>query len=124
MIKIVDIKISNAKSIQNALKKVGIVSQIIDKPSLIHDVTGLIFPGVGNFDEVMTKLQNGNLIDPLNHSVLRKKIPVLGICLGMQIMSNSSEEGKLNGFGWFDAKVKKMSNLDINNEKLPLPHMR
>jgi glutamine amidotransferase len=124
MIKIVDIKISNVKSIQNALKKVGIDSQIIDDPNLIHDVSGLVLPGVGNFDEAMTKLKNGNWIDPLNYSVLRKKIPVLGICLGMQIMSNSSEEGKLNGFGWFDAKVKKMSNLDTNNEKIPLPHMR
>lgn len=124
MIKIVDIKISNVKSIQNALKKVGVDSQIIDVPNLIHDASGLVLPGVGNFDEAMTKLKNSNWIDPLNHLVLSKKIPVLGICLGMQIMSNSSEEGKLNGFGWFDAKVKRMSNLDANNEKLPLPHMR
>ena len=77
-----------------------------------------ILPGVGAFDFAMQRLNDSNLVNDLDYLVLNKSLPVLGVCVGMQIMARSSEEG-LKGLGWLDADVKIIKV----KKKLPLPHM-
>lgn len=110
----------NLGSIQNMLKKIGIESKIISKPNELEEATKIILPGVGAFDTGIRNLNNGGWIEILNKRVLNDKIPVLGICLGMQLMCNSSEEGELKGLGWIDAEVKKFSFSDTS---FKIPHM-
>jgi glutamine amidotransferase len=124
MIKIIDINLGNPVSIKNAFKKIKIETEIVNNPRDIEGANGIILPGIGSFDEVMIKLKNNNWIDILNDKVLNKKTPILGICVGMQVMAKSSEEGILSGFGWIDAEVKKLSFPLYSDLKLPLPHMR
>jgi glutamine amidotransferase len=97
------------------LKKIGIKSIASDKPEQIQNATRIILPGVGSFDYAMEKLNDLNLIDALNKKVLEDKVPTLGICLGMQLLAESSEEGRLKGFGWIPGEVKKLNT----SEKLP-----
>jgi glutamine amidotransferase len=79
----------------------------------------LVLPGVGSFDTGMRNLINRNLIEPLNKSVLDDKKPILGICLGMQLLSNNSEEGpKIDGLGYIPGNVIK-----LNNDRLRIPHI-
>ena len=112
--------LGNIKSVQNIIKKVGGVSQIIKNPSDLPDDGKFILPGVGHFDYGIECLNNYNWIPILNDLVLLKKRPILGICLGMQLMCSSSEEGEKKGLGWIDAEVKKIK---INNTNLKIPHM-
>jgi glutamine amidotransferase len=123
MIKIINIEIGNVMSIKNAFKKIKVKTEIIIDPKHINNAKGIILPGVGSFDSVMSKLKKNDWINVLNHEVLENKIPILGICAGMQIMGNSSEEGCLSGLGWINAEVKKITNQKNLNKKLPLPHI-
>ena len=90
----------------------------------IHDILNadkIILCGVGHFKKAMDNLIELNLIDSLNDFALIQKKPVLGICLGMQLMANYSEEGNVNGLGWVDAKVKKFNTSET--KKYKIPHM-
>ncbi len=120
MIYIIDYGLGNLGSIQNMIKRVGGESKIIDNPNQLTSPTKIILPGVGAFDTGMKKLNENNWISVLNNEVLVNKIPVLGICLGMQLMTNSSEEGNLKGLGWIDANVKKFI---FDNNSYKIPHM-
>ena len=91
MISIVDYGIGNIGSIENMLKKVGIDVEIINSPYALEKSKKIILPGVGTFDDGMKLLKNNNWIEILNRKVLMDKIPVLGLCLGMQLMTKSSE---------------------------------
>lgn len=103
------------------LKKVGCRDVIItSNPDEIAAADKLILPGVGAFDQGMQSLADSGLIPILNKLVLEDKKPVLGICLGAQLMTKSSEEGILPGLGWFDAEVKKFN---LEDKKLKIPHM-
>ena len=103
MVVIVDYGMGNLGSIKNMLKKIGTQAVISNQPADINRAEKLIFPGVGAFDKSMKNLQEMGLIDVLNQKVLLEKIPILGICLGMQVMAKKSEEGQLPGLGWVDA---------------------
>ena len=116
---VVNYGMGNISSVVKKLKIVGANYKIINSSNCFEDVDKLILPGVGHFEKAMQNLKKGNLVGPLNNSVLEKKIPVLGICLGMQLMALSSEEGKSNGLGWFDAKVRKFNIQDKLNFKVP-----
>lgn len=122
MIVIVDYDTGNIGSIVNMIKKAGGESTVTSDLSVIAGAKKLIIPGVGAFDNGMKNLRDFNLIDTLNQKVLEEKVPVLGICLGMQLMAKSSEEGSLPGLGWVDAVCKKF---DFSNTETPLriPHM-
>ena len=85
----------------------------------ILQASHIIMPGVGHFGHAMKRLKKNNLIDTLNESVLVKKIPVLGICLGMQLMGRFSEEGNAEGLGWFDAEVLRFQFNDKKVFKTP-----
>ncbi|MBN2663714.1 MAG: imidazole glycerol phosphate synthase subunit HisH [Bacteroidales bacterium] len=122
MLTIIDYKAGNVRSIQNMLKKIGIKSIISDKISDIENAEKLILPGVGHFDYGMEQLEKSGLIEILNKKVLIDKTPILGICLGVQLMTKSSEEGTKNGLGWFDALTIKFDKSRMQNGN-KIPHM-
>jgi glutamine amidotransferase len=119
MITIIDYGMGNLGSIQNMLKKIGVQSQITNDIGVINEATKIILPGVGAFDKAMNNLNDLNLIDVLNTKALKDKTPILGICLGMQLLTNSSEEGIKRGLGWIDGQVLKFK-LDSS---FKVPHM-
>lgn len=109
MITIIDYKVGNLGSIVNMLKKIGVKSKLATSIEDIKSAEKLILPGVGAFDSGILNLRKTGLIEVLNEKVLVQKTPVLGICLGVQLMCKGSEEGEQNGLGWFDAEVKKFN---------------
>ncbi len=122
MITIIDYGLGNLGSIKNMLKKIGAASEITRDLDIIANATKLILPGVGAFDNGMQNLKDFSLFDLLNKKVIEQKVPILGICLGMQLMTKSSEEGILPGFGWIDAETIKFK-FDAAGKKFPVPHM-
>jgi glutamine amidotransferase len=122
MITIVNYGLGNIKAFANVYKRLNIPVVIAENSQILRKATKIILPGVGSFDHAMTQLNNSGLRDVLDELVINNKIPVLGICVGMQILANYSEEGVLPGLGWIDGVVKKI-NPSISNEKFILPHM-
>lgn len=104
------------------LKRIGVESIISSIPSQIQAAQKIILPGVGHFDYGMNNLKETGLIPILNHKVLDNKTPILGICLGAQMLGNKSEEGVEKGLGWIDMDIVK-----FNNSNMPqgnkIPHM-
>ena len=121
MIGIIDYGVGNIKAFTNIYKNLNIPFKIVKDISEFENITKLILPGVGTFDHAMTSLENSGMREKLDELVLEKKIPVIGICVGMQMLAKSSEEGTLNGLGWIDGIVKKFDKSKIKNA--PLPHM-
>lgn len=121
MIGIIDYGVGNIKAFANIYKNLNIPFKIVKDISGFENITKLILPGVGSFDHAMTSLENSGMREKLDELVLEKKIPVIGICVGMQMLAKSSEEGILNGLGWIDGIVKKFDKSKIKNA--PLPHM-
>lgn len=119
MIVIVDYGLGNLQSIQNMFKRIGVDSIISADQEDIKKAGKLILPGVGKFDAGMHGIEIKNLHEILNEKVLLEKTPVLGICLGMQLMTKSSAEGTVEGLGWIDAVTKKFEA----NKCLKIPHM-
>jgi len=119
MITIVDYGLGNLGSIKNMFKRVGVQSEIISNLDDIARAEKLLLPGVGKFDAAMTRINQSGLREVLDRRVLIEKVPVLGICLGMQLLTKGSEEGELDGLGWIDASAKRFPNSD----KLKVPHM-
>ncbi|MBD3318139.1 MAG: imidazole glycerol phosphate synthase subunit HisH [Chitinivibrionales bacterium] len=122
MIVIIDAGMGNLGSIFNMLRKVGANSRVSDKVEDILTADKLILPGVGHFDYGMNSLEERGHIQVLNQKVLEEKCPVLGICLGMQLMTRRSEEGKRQGLGWIQADTKRFS-FTATDSKLKIPHM-
>lgn len=122
MIVIVDYKIGNLASVLNMFKKIGVKDVTVSgNEEIISKATKLLLPGVGAFDTGMNNLTQSGLIPLLNQKVLQEKVPILGICLGMQLLTKRSEEGKNAGLGWIDAETVKF-NPDPSL-KLKVPHM-
>jgi len=119
MIVIIDIGMGNVGSIQSMFDYIRVESMLSKDPDVIRDATKLILPGVGAFDNAMRMLDLTGLIPVLNDVVLKKKVPILGICLGMQLLTKRSEEGVLPGLGWIDAETV----LFPKNDGLRVPHM-
>jgi glutamine amidotransferase len=122
MIAIIDYGSGNIQAIKNIYKSLKIECKFVSEPSQLDDVDKIILPGVGAFDEAMTKLNESGLREVLDFMVLEQKVPVLGVCVGMQIMAGSSDDGNLAALGWFDAPVKEFDENRINH-KPKLPHM-
>lgn len=119
MIVIIDYGLGNVGSIKNMLKKIGIESRITDSIGEIEKADKIILPGVGKFDAGMQGIRERGLLPVLNNKVLVEKVPLLGICLGMQILTDSSDEGKDTGLGWIHGVTKKF----ILPEEYKIPHM-
>jgi len=122
MIVIVDYGVGNLGSIVNMLKKVGVKSAASSDPDVIMHADKLILPGIGAFDSGMEKLNERGLVPLLNQLVLTDKVPVLGLCLGLQLMTKRSEEGQLAGLGWFDAETVRYK-FGPEQGNLKVPHM-
>jgi glutamine amidotransferase len=122
MIAIVDYGMGNLGSIVNMLKKVGADATLTSDPTMIEKADKLILPGVGAFDNGMRNLTERNLVSRLTTRVLQKKIPILGLCLGMQLFTRRSEEGQLPGLGWLDADTVRF-RFDASQAHLKVPHM-
>jgi len=122
MIGIIDYGSGNVQAIATIYKNLNINYQVITKPEDLGKADKLILPGVGAFDATMQQLIDSGLKDKLNELVLGKKVPILGICVGLQVMGYKSEEGNLPGLGWIAGKV---SRFDENKIKFKpkLPHM-
>ena len=120
MITIVDYGLGNLGSVLNMLKRIGVEGEIKSDLKSIENASKLILPGVGAFDAAMKKLNESNLTSVLKIKALEEKTPIMGICLGMQILMNSSEEGSKAGLGLIDGEVKKFS---YDDSQLKIPHM-
>src|SRR5262245_43858089 len=100
MISVVNCGIGNVGSVVNMLRRLGVEAQLVSTPDQISAADKLILPGVGAFDYGMYRLRDGALVTALNSAVLERRVPILGICLGLQLFCRRSEEGKESGLGW------------------------
>ena len=121
MIAIIDYGLGNINAIYTVYKNLNIPVTVALNPSDLENSEKFILPGVGAFDYAMNKLDKSGMRDTLNDLIQNKKKDILGICVGMQMLTKSSEEGVLPGLGWLDAEVKKF-NQNIDYE-LSIPHM-
>ena len=117
---IIDYGMGNLHSIQNMAKYLGYECLISDDRKEIEQADKLILPGVGNFGMAMKELRERDFISVLNSRVQGDKIPIMGICLGMQLLTDFSEEGQCEGLGWIPAQTKRFL---FENPQLKIPHM-
>jgi imidazole glycerol-phosphate synthase subunit HisH len=120
VITIIDYKIGNLSSVGNMLKRIGVESKIGNKPEDIKSADKLILPGMGSFDKCMIALNQSGLREELEYQVLSLKKPFLGICVGLQMLTRSSEEGVEKGLNWIEGETIRFdqSRMAIN-EKIP-----
>ena len=119
MITIIDYGLGNIRSFVNLYERLNIKTKVANSTDDIISATKIILPGVGAFDYAMSKLNKSGMREELEKRVLIDKVPVLGICVGMQILGDSSEEGTMKGLGWIKGTNKKFKI----SEKSILPHM-
>jgi glutamine amidotransferase len=119
MVTIVDYGLGNVQAFLNVYKRLNIPAKRATTVADLSDATRIILPGVGAFDHAMERLEKSGMRAKLEELVIQKGIPVLGVCVGMQILGDRSDEGKLPGLGWIEGNVRQFdSNAAIN-----LPHM-
>lgn len=119
MVAIIDYGMGNLGSVRRKLHLIGVDSIISDNPDKLRLCEKLILPGVGHFAAAVEALKERSLWDYINEEALVNKKPILGICLGMQLMAKHSEEGDAEGFGWFDADVVRFKVGDTLKYKVP-----
>lgn len=120
MILIVDYGMGNLGSMLNMLKRIGVQARIEADPAKLSDASKLILPGVGAFDAAMSRISEvSGLRALLDNKVLVERVPVLGVCLGMQLLTDGSDEGDLPGLGWIPAITRRIPNVP----QLKVPHM-
>lgn len=122
MITIVDYGLGNILAFVNVYKRLNIPVTVAKTPADLAGATKLILPGVGAFDHAMELLQDAGMRQPLDELVLGQKVPVLGICVGMQILADASDEGRLPGLGWIPGRVRAFKS-EPRSADMPLPHM-
>jgi imidazole glycerol-phosphate synthase subunit HisH len=120
LIAIINYGLGNINAFSNVYRKLNIDCIIADNKRSLINATKLILPGVGSFDQAMKLLAKSGMRDTIDSMVLKNDVPIIGICVGMQILGKSSEEGKEKGLGYINARVKKISS---KNSKLILPQM-
>lgn len=122
MIAILDYGLGNIKAFANIFKNLNIEHTIIQKAEQLESVDKIILPGVGAFDYAMQQFNQSGLRTAVEDKVLNQKIPILGICVGMQMLANGSDEGQEKGLSWIDGEVKLFNTENIKH-KTKLPHM-
>lgn len=118
---VVDAGLGNIKSIKRMVEHIGGSADIISDPAALAGAEAIVLPGVGAFDYGMSLLHDGGWIAPLNEAALGRHVPVLGICLGMQLMCRGSEEGVRPGLGWIAADVERIDT--GGDPRLKVPHI-
>lgn len=119
MITIVDYGMGNLGSIQNMFKRIGAHARITSDPAELEHADKILLPGVGAFDSAMERINSMGFRDVLDRKVLVQRVPLLGICLGMQLLTRSSEEGRISGLGWIPAETRRFPS----SNGLKVPHM-
>lgn len=122
MITIINYGLGNISALANVYKRLNIPVIIATRKEELNDAKKIILPGVGAFDHAMTLLQQSGMRECLDELVLEKKIPVLGICVGMQILAKKSEEGETPGLGWINGEVKKIDKT-LLTQMPKIPHL-
>lgn len=122
MITIVDYGVGNIRAFLNAFRMLNLPARTATTSDELRTAEKLILPGVGAFDHTMDRLDASGMREALDEMVLRRKVPVLGVCVGMQMLGRSSEEGERAGLGWIDGRVRALRALDAAGN-LRLPHM-
>lgn len=122
MITIVDYGLGNLSSIKNMLRRLGFEAVISADPEAIEKAAKIILPGVGAFDNGMRNIRERGLEAVLNKKALEERVPTLGICLGMQLLTGSSEEGREPGLGWIPGRALRFA-FAPDQERLKIPHM-
>ncbi|MEM7161448.1 MAG: imidazole glycerol phosphate synthase subunit HisH [Bacteroidota bacterium] len=119
---IIDYGMGNLRSVENKFRVQNCQAQISEDPEIIAKADKLVLPGVGHFANGMKNLKEKGILDVLQQKVILDKTPILGICLGMQLFTNGSEEGDVEGLGWIEASTKKFE-FDFKESFLKVPHM-
>lgn len=122
MICIVDYEVGNIQAFLNLFKRLGVDVRRASKPEDLSDAVRLVLPGVGHFDHAMQKFNDSGLRAKIEELVLVAQVPVVGICVGMQMLAHGSDEGKLPGLGWVPGRVKAFATQQ-QSAHLPMPHM-
>ena len=120
MVTIVDYGMGNLGSVRNMFNYIKVPVQVSGDAKVIEQAVRVLLPGVGAFDAAMLKINDAGLRDVLQYKAMEEKVPVLGICLGMQLLTNGSEEGIMPGFGWIDATTERFRFTD---KRMKVPHM-
>lgn len=122
MITIIGYGLGNIRAFINVYERLKIPTKVAHRADDLKNSEKIILPGVGAFDYAMSQLNASGMRDELEKQVLINKVPVIGICVGMQILAKSSDEGVLPGLGWVDGEIKIFDTSKINY-KTRLPHM-
>ena len=122
MITLIDYGVGNIFAFQNVYKRLDIPTKIAKNRQDLINTEKLILPGVGSFDYAMSQLNASGMRDTLDELVIKEKVPVIGICVGMQMMGNRSDEGKLEGLKWIDSEILKFDE-SLIEQRTKLPHM-
>lgn len=122
MIYIVDYGVGNIQAFLNLFKRLGLEARRATEPAMFSDVTRLVLPGVGHFDHAMQRLNDSGLRPKLDELVLDAQVPVVGICVGMQMLASGSDEGCLPGLNWVPGRVRAFAS-QSKSVDLPMPHM-
>ena len=122
MISIIDYGLGNIQAFVNVYKRLHIPVAVVTRASELSGATKLILPGVGSFDHAIERLNESGMREELTELVVNKKMPVLGVCVGMQMLAESSDEGQLSGLGWIPGHVREFRSQSSFAE-LPQPHM-
>ncbi|MGC7405633.1 imidazole glycerol phosphate synthase subunit HisH [Pandoraea pneumonica] len=122
MIRIVDYGVGNIQAFMNMFRRLDIHAERAKSAGELSDATHLILPGVGAFDHAMQLLNASGMRPTLEQLVLEKQLPVLGVCVGMQMLASGSEEGELPGLNWIPGRVRSFANTP-EAATMPMPHM-
>ena len=122
MIGVINYGLGNVRAILAAYASIGIEARALTDPHELHEASKLILPGVGSFDHALGRLERQGFIPVIRKRVEGEGVPILGICLGMQLLASSSDEGSRQGFGWVEGRVRSFEALPATGG-LPVPHM-
>jgi imidazole glycerol-phosphate synthase subunit HisH len=122
MITIVDYGLGNVAAFATVYNKANVKVAIAKTADELKSASKLILPGVGHFDHAMRLLQQSGMREPLDEMVLGDRVPVIGVCVGMQMLARSSDEGELPGLGWIDATVRSFKSHE-ETRNMSIPHM-
>jgi len=121
MITIVDYGLGNIRAFLNVFRRLNIDARTASSAVELHGASKVILPGVGSFDDAMERLGRSGMREALDDIALRRQLPILGVCVGMQMLGHGSEEGQLPGLGWIKGRVKALNSR--GSRTLPVPHM-